>query len=119
MSEEKRDPGTPMIELLLQAWHWLTTTRYTRLLEEELARLRVENIALRNSIYARAGVPPVDYTAANGVAPRPKLPPPIRRAITWSQAKARLEALHRAGPGQRDAATAGSIRRDRPNGAAD
>jgi hypothetical protein len=85
-----------MLENLASVWHWLTTTRYTRLLEEELARLRIENVALRNSIYARAGVPPVEYAdAVVGAARGNGRPAAIRRAMSWAQAKARLEAMHR------------------------
>ena len=82
-------------------WHWLTTTPYTRLLEDELARLRIENAALRNSIYARAGVPPIEYaqTLVGSVRGSGR-PTAIRRAVSWAQAKARLEAMHRTGAGQ-------------------
>lgn len=81
-----------------QFWHWLTTTRYTRLLEEELARLRIENVALRNSIYARAGVPPVEYASGIVGATRGNgRPAAIHRAVSWAQAKAKLEAMHRTG----------------------
>jgi hypothetical protein len=38
-------------------WGW--TTRYTRSLETEVARLRAENLALVNSILGVAGVPPL------------------------------------------------------------
>jgi hypothetical protein len=87
-----------MKEEIAALWHWLTTTRYTRLLEEELARLRVENVALRNSIYARAGVPPIEYAAGIvGEARGHGRPAAIRRAVSWAQAKARLEAMHRPG----------------------
>ena len=37
----------------------LTTTRYTRTLEREVARLRAENRALLNSILGIAGIPPI------------------------------------------------------------
>jgi hypothetical protein len=87
-----------MIATLAELWHWLTTTPYTRLLEEELARLRIENAALRNSIYARAGVPPVEYASGIVAATRSNgRPASIRRAVSWAQAKARLEAMHRTG----------------------
>jgi hypothetical protein len=80
-------------------WHWLTTSRYTRLLEEELARLRLENAALRNSIYVRAGVPPIEYAAGiAGEARGNGRPAAIRRTVSWAQAKARLEAMHRSAP---------------------
>jgi hypothetical protein len=88
-----------MFDNLAALCHWLTTTRYTRLLEEELSRLRLENAALRNSIYARAGVPPIEYAA--GIAGEPRghgRPAAIRRAVSWAQAKARLEAMHRSAP---------------------
>ncbi|NDQ58032.1 MAG: hypothetical protein GZ088_13250 [Acidipila sp.] len=92
-------------EEICNLWHWLTTTRYTRLLEEEVVRLRVENVALRNSIYARAGVPPVEYAAALAPAFSPAgrgagAPAPVRRPLSWAQAKARLESLHRVTPGK-------------------
>ena len=44
-----------MIELLKRAF----TTRYVGMLEGEVARLRMENRALMNSILGIAGVPPV------------------------------------------------------------
>ena len=40
-------------------WQRITTTRYTRALEAEVARLRAENRALLNSILGIAGVPPL------------------------------------------------------------
>ena len=90
-----------MLDDIAALWHWLTTTRYTRLLEDELARLRIENVALRNSIYARAGVPPVEYASGIVAATRGNgRPAAIRRAVSWAQAKARLEASHRGGPGR-------------------
>ncbi len=79
------------IESIENTWHWLTTTRYTRILEARVASLEIENRALRNSIYARAGMPPVDYTNPDGLAPAPKLPQPIRRVVSWAQMKQKLE----------------------------
>jgi hypothetical protein len=79
------------IETIENAWHWLTSTRYTRLLEARVASLEIENRALRNSIYARAGMAPVDYTQPDGVAPPHKMPPPIRRVVSWAQMKQKLE----------------------------
>ncbi len=88
-----------MLAAIQLIWHALTTTRYTRLLEDELARLRIENAALRNSIYARAGVPPVEYSTAIMDSARGNgRPAAIRRTLSWAQAKARLEALHRPAP---------------------
>lgn len=40
-------------------WNRLLSSRYTRLLEREVARLRAENRALLNSILGIAGVPPL------------------------------------------------------------
>jgi hypothetical protein len=42
-----------------EIWRGITATRYTRGLEAEVARLRVENRALLNSILGIAGVPPI------------------------------------------------------------
>lgn len=44
------------IRRILGRW---TATRYTRLLEAEVARLRAENRALLNSILGIAGIPPI------------------------------------------------------------
>ena len=78
---------------LAHIWHWLTTTRYTRLLEERVARLEAENVHLRNAIYARAGIGPVPLgpppPAGN---PERRLPQPIRRPVSWSQVKQKLES---------------------------
>jgi hypothetical protein len=49
---------------LRQVWQRITTTRYTRALEAEVARLRAENRALLNSILGIAGVPPLPVVAA-------------------------------------------------------
>jgi hypothetical protein len=81
-------------------WHWLTTTRYTRLLEGRVARLEAENAHLRNAIYARAGVGPVPLGPAPPAdgAPDRRSPQPVRRPISWSQVKQKLEsaaAAHR------------------------
>jgi len=75
-------------------WHWLTTTRYTRLLEERVARLEAENTHLRNAIYARAGVGPVTLGTAPGAhtAAERKAQQPLRRPISWIQLKQKLEA---------------------------
>ena len=42
-----------------QLWNRIVATRYTRLLEAEVGRLRAENRALLNSILGIAGVPPI------------------------------------------------------------
>jgi len=57
-------------------------SRYVRLLEEEVARLRAENRALVNSLLGTAGFPPVEL---DGDARRgPVALPPVRRR-TWTQ----------------------------------
>jgi hypothetical protein len=88
-----------MLDTLQRLWHWLTTTRYTRLLEERVARLEAENAHLRNAIYARAGVGPVPLGPAppSDAAADKKLRQPIRRPISWAQVKQKLEseAAHR------------------------
>jgi len=45
-----------------QIWRRITSSRYTRALETENARLREENRALLNSILGIAGVPPIPVT---------------------------------------------------------
>ena len=57
-------------------------SRYVRLLEEDVARLRAENRALVNSLLGTAGFPPVtlDEELRRGATPLP----PVRRR-TWSQ----------------------------------
>jgi hypothetical protein len=42
-----------------QLWNRIFATRYTRLLEAEVGRLRAENRALLNSILGIAGIPPI------------------------------------------------------------
>ncbi len=58
-------------EIWPQLWHWLTTSRYTRALEGELARLRAENRALVNSILGIAGIPPLPARDSADRAPGP------------------------------------------------
>lgn len=52
-----------LITRLRAVWNRLFASRYTRLLERELARLRAENRALLNSILGIAGVPPLPLEA--------------------------------------------------------
>ena len=71
-------------------------SRYVRMLEEEVARLRGENRALVNSLLGTAGFPPVspEDDARRG----PVALPPVRRR-TWSQiARERELAAGRGGP---------------------
>ena len=57
-------------------------TRYVRMLEEEVARLRAENRALVNSLLGTAGFPPVslEEEARRGGAALPAV-----RRRTWTQ----------------------------------
>lgn len=57
----------------------LLGSKYTRLLEEEVTRLRAENRALLNSLLGTAGFPPVDFPAAT------PLPLSRLRKRSWQQ----------------------------------
>ena len=67
----------------MMAWllHRLRS-RYVRMLEEEVARLRAENRALVNSLLGTAGFPPIslEEDARRGAVALP----PVRRR-TWAQ----------------------------------
>lgn len=70
-------------------------SRYVRMLEEEVARLRGENRALVNSLLGTAGFPPIspEDDARRG----PVALPPVRRR-TWTQiARERELAAGRSG----------------------
>lgn len=56
-------------------WNRIFATRYTRLLEAEVGRLRAENRALLNSILGIAGIPPIVVASegAESVATRPQI----------------------------------------------
>jgi hypothetical protein len=58
-------------------------TRYVGLLEGEVARLRLENRALTNSLLGTAGFPPVDYPEAPKPVPLSRL-----RKRSWHQIQA-------------------------------
>ena len=64
-------------------------TRYVGMLEGEVARLRMENRALMNSLLGTAGFPPVEY--ADPVKPA-ELPRMRRRSWQQIQRKSELEA---------------------------
>jgi hypothetical protein len=71
-------------------------SRYVRMLEEEVARLRAENRALVNSLLGTAGFPPVslDEDLRRGAVALP----PVRRR-TWTQiARERELAAGRSAP---------------------
>ena len=74
-----------MIELLKRAF----TTRYVGMLEGEVARLRMENRALMNSLLGTAGFPPVEF--AETVKPV-ELPRMRRRSWQQMQRKNECEA---------------------------
>lgn len=80
------------IRRILGRW---TATRYTRLLEAEVARLRAENRALLNSILGIAGIPPIPVAA-------PELASGEGLQSTSIEAKSGLD---RAGVGRLAAAT--------------
>jgi hypothetical protein len=67
--------------------HNLLRSKYVRLLEAEVARLRAENRALTNSLLGTAGFPPVEY-------PEPVKPQtlPRLRKRSWHQIQAWREA---------------------------
>jgi hypothetical protein len=73
-------------------------SRYVRMLEVEVARLRGENRALVNSLLGTAGFPPIsiDEDARRGVVGMP----PVRRR-TWTQiAREREVAAGQSSPGR-------------------
>jgi len=57
------NPKPAMLTRLIHFISRLTKSRYTRALEDELARLRAENRALLNSILGIAGIPPLRLEA--------------------------------------------------------
>ena len=58
-------------------------SRYVRLLEDEVHRLRAENRALMNSLLGTAGFPPVDFPQTPSPQPLPRL-----RKRSWHQLQA-------------------------------
>ncbi len=63
---------------------------YVRMLEEEVARLRMENRALTNSLLGTAGFPPLDFVET--VVKRVELPRVRRRSWQQTQRKNESEA---------------------------
>lgn len=51
------------MQTIAELWRRWTATRYTRMLEADVERLRAENRALLNSILGIAGVPPISVPA--------------------------------------------------------
>jgi hypothetical protein len=73
-----------------RVWTWLAQSfgsRYVRLLEEEVGRLRAENRALVNSLLGTAGIPPIEVLEA--VKKAPEIPRVRRRS--WHQIQALRE----------------------------
>jgi hypothetical protein len=65
-----------MFEMLKRAF----TTRYVGMLEGEVARLRMENRALMNSLLGTAGFPPVEFAEAVKPVELPRM-----RRRSWQQ----------------------------------
>lgn len=81
-----------------RVWNRIVKRRYTRALEAEVTRLRVENRALLNSILGIAGIPPIvvsslDTEADSAVDARSKeaegVPVTARRSAASSESKVR------------------------------
>jgi len=62
-------------------------SKYVRLLEEEVSRLRAENRALMNSLLGTAGFPPVEFPEGPKPQPLPRL-----RKRSWHQVQAWRES---------------------------
>ncbi len=82
-------------------------TRYVKLLEEEVSRLRAENRALMNSLLGTAGFPPVEFPEAPKPQPLPRL-----RKRSWHQ----LQAWRETGANRDAAANFDETFPERPNG---
>lgn len=81
-----------------RVWNRIVKRRYTRALEAEVARLRVENRALLNSILGIAGIPPIvvsslDTAADSALDARSEeaegVPATARRSAASSESKVR------------------------------
>ena len=75
--------GNEMIEFLKRAF----TTRYVGMLEGEVARLRMENRALMNSLLGTAGFPPVEFAEAVKPVELPRM-----RRRSWQQIQRKNES---------------------------
>ncbi len=90
--------------------NWLKNTmrsKYVRLLEEEVSRLRAENRALMNSLLGTAGFPPVEFPEAPKPQPLPRL-----RKRSWHQ----MQAWRQAGSVRDAAVSLDGIEDARTNG---
>jgi hypothetical protein len=72
-----------MFEILKRAFR----TRYVEMLEGELARLRMENRALMNSLLGTAGFPPVEFAEAVKPVELPRM-----RRRSWQQIQRKNES---------------------------
>jgi hypothetical protein len=72
---------------MFELFKTLIRSKYVRLLEEEVSRLRAENRALMNSLLGTAGFPPVEFPEAPKPQPLPRL-----RKRSWHQIQAWREA---------------------------
>ncbi len=59
------------MEKLIAAWHWLTSSRYTRFLERERERLLDEQRQLTNAMLAHAGMPQIGPRLTKPMKPLP------------------------------------------------
>ena len=75
--------GNEMIEFL----HRVLRSRYVRMLEVEVARLRMENLALMNSLLGTAGFPPVEFVEAVKPVELPRM-----RRRSWQQIQRKNES---------------------------
>jgi hypothetical protein len=71
-----------MFEILKRAF----TTRYVGMLEGEVARLRMENRALMNSLLGTAGFPPVEFAETAKPVELPRM-----RRRSWQQIQRKNE----------------------------
>ena len=72
-----------MLELLKRAF----TTRYVGMLEGEVARLRMENRALMNSLLGTAGFPPMEFAEVVKPVELPRM-----RRRSWQQIQRKNES---------------------------
>lgn len=82
-------------------------SKYVRMLEEEVSRLRAENRALMNSLLGTAGFPPVEFPEAPKPQPLPRL-----RKRSWHQ----IQAWRQADAGRTTSANIDGIDDSRTNG---
>lgn len=75
----------------------VTSSKYTRMLEADLARMRAENRALLNSILGIAGVPPLIATE-NDVSASPALQKSAVRAALTGKSAIKTSRSGRAAP---------------------